>query len=555
MVGNDGVVGVALFMGGNTVPNRAVVQVAGDAYSVPAAVLLEEFRRGGPCQLLLLRYTQALITQISQTAVCNRLHSVEQRLCRWLLLTHDRIESAELLLTQEFIANMLGGRRESVTRAARRLQEAGLIRYVRGHITVLDRQGLEAASCECYRVVRTSSNGCFGRRRRCGGRSAAAPAGSAGWRSTRGRATRDNQASSSRLAPLDARAEHDQAPKRPACAGASPTTATATSRSTCAARSRSSMGYSTRDAGRGRSSASPTRASGFNNCHRHFPELIEAVKRGVLAAGGLPLEFPTDLAGRGVPQPDQHDVPQPDGDGHRGDDPRPADGRGGADRRLRQDRAGAADGRGLGRRAGDPARRRADDDRPLPRRAARRLHRLPPLLGEATAPARSTPSEIDEVEGNLATTAGTCAVMGTASTMACIAEALGMTLPGTRRHPRGARRPPARRRGDRRARRCALAASRSDAERRSSPRRRSRTRCACCWRSAARPTRIIHLTAIAGRVGVAIDLRRANELSRRDAGAGRPEADRASTTWRTSSPPAASARCCASCSRCCISTA
>jgi len=155
LVGNDGVVGIALFMGGNTVPNRAVAQVAGDAFSVPAAVLLEEFRRGGQCQLMLLRYTQALITQISQTAVCNRLHSVEQRLCRWLLLTHDRVQSAELLLTQEFIANMLGGRRESVAKAAGRLQKAKLIRYVRGHITILDRQGLEAASCECYQVVKT----------------------------------------------------------------------------------------------------------------------------------------------------------------------------------------------------------------------------------------------------------------------------------------------------------------------------------------------------------------------------------------------------------------
>ncbi len=144
LVGNDGIVGIALFMGGNTVPNRAV-----------APTLLEEFRRGGPCQLLLLRYTQALITQISQTAVCNRLHAVEQRLCRWLLLTHDRVRSAELLLTQEFIANMLGGRRESVTKAARRLQKAGLIRYVRGYITILDRKGLEAASCECYQVVKT----------------------------------------------------------------------------------------------------------------------------------------------------------------------------------------------------------------------------------------------------------------------------------------------------------------------------------------------------------------------------------------------------------------
>jgi CRP-like cAMP-binding protein len=155
LVGNDGVVGIALFMGGNTVPNRAVVQVAGDAFRVHAPVIQEEFKLGGPCQMLLLRYTQALITQISQTAVCNRLHTVEQRLCRWLLLTHDRVESAELRLTQEFIANMLGGRRESVTKAARHLQAAGLIRYVRGHITILDRQGLEAASCECYQVVKT----------------------------------------------------------------------------------------------------------------------------------------------------------------------------------------------------------------------------------------------------------------------------------------------------------------------------------------------------------------------------------------------------------------
>src|SRR5947209_13567393 len=122
-------------------------------------VLQAQCARGGPLQQVLLCYTQALITQISQTAVCNRLHSVEQRLCRWLLLTHDRVRSAELLLTQEFIANMLGGRRESVTKAAGRLQQAGLIRYVRGHITILDRQGLEAASCDGYQAVKTGLDG------------------------------------------------------------------------------------------------------------------------------------------------------------------------------------------------------------------------------------------------------------------------------------------------------------------------------------------------------------------------------------------------------------
>jgi CRP-like cAMP-binding protein len=154
LVGNDGVVGIALFMGGNTMPNRAVVQVAGEAFRVLATVIQEEFQRGGPCQLLLLRYTQALITKISQTAVCNRLHTVEQRLCRWLLRIHDRVESAELRITQELIAKMLGGRREGVTRAAGHLQAAGLIRCVRGQITILDRQSLEAASCECYQVVK-----------------------------------------------------------------------------------------------------------------------------------------------------------------------------------------------------------------------------------------------------------------------------------------------------------------------------------------------------------------------------------------------------------------
>jgi CRP-like cAMP-binding protein len=155
LVGNEGVVGIALFMGGETTPNQAVAQVAGGAWRMKAQALLGEFRRGGPFQLALLRYTQALITQISQTAVCNRLHPVEKRLCRWLLLTRDRVPSDELLMTQEFIAHMLGVRREGVTAAAHHLQEAGLIRYTRGHITILDRKRLEAAVCECYGVVRT----------------------------------------------------------------------------------------------------------------------------------------------------------------------------------------------------------------------------------------------------------------------------------------------------------------------------------------------------------------------------------------------------------------
>ena len=155
LVGNEGVVGIALFMGGETTPNQAVAQVAGGAFRMKAQALLEEFRRGGAFQLALLRYTQALITQISQTAVCNRLHPVEKRLCRWLLLTHDRVRSDELFMTQEFIAHMLGVRREGVTAAAHHLQKAGLIRYARGHITILDRARLEAAVCECYGVVKT----------------------------------------------------------------------------------------------------------------------------------------------------------------------------------------------------------------------------------------------------------------------------------------------------------------------------------------------------------------------------------------------------------------
>jgi CRP-like cAMP-binding protein len=154
LTGNDGVVGIALFMGGGTMPNRAVVQSAGDAIRMKAKVLQDEFAIGGKFQHLLLRYTQALITQISQTAVCNRLHSVEQQLCRWLLLSHDRLKVDELIMTQELIADMLGVRREGVTVAAGHLQDAGAISYVRGHIKILDRQKLEETVCECYRVVK-----------------------------------------------------------------------------------------------------------------------------------------------------------------------------------------------------------------------------------------------------------------------------------------------------------------------------------------------------------------------------------------------------------------
>jgi CRP-like cAMP-binding protein len=154
VAGNDGVVGIALFMGGDSMPNRAVVQSAGSALRMKMKVLQDEFKRGGAFQRLLLRYTQALITQMSQTAVCNRHHTVEQQLCRWLLLIRDRLDSDELVMTQELIANMLGVRREGVTAAAGRLQDKGLIGYARGRIRVLDRRGLEAAVCECYRVVK-----------------------------------------------------------------------------------------------------------------------------------------------------------------------------------------------------------------------------------------------------------------------------------------------------------------------------------------------------------------------------------------------------------------
>lgn len=154
VVGNEGVVGVALFMGGATTPSRAVVQSAGHALRLPSQVLKDEFIRGGAMQHLLLRYTQALLTQMAQTAVCNRHHSLDQQLCRWLLLSLDRLQANELIMTQELIANMLGVRREGVTEAAGQLQKAGLIRYSRGRITVLDRPGLEARTCECYAVVK-----------------------------------------------------------------------------------------------------------------------------------------------------------------------------------------------------------------------------------------------------------------------------------------------------------------------------------------------------------------------------------------------------------------
>ncbi|MGR8998254.1 MAG: Crp/Fnr family transcriptional regulator [Gammaproteobacteria bacterium] len=153
-VGNEGVLGISLFMGGNTTTSLATVQTAGYAYRLKGRLMMEEFNRAGPLMRLMLRYTQALITQISQTAVCNRHHSIEQQLCRWLLLTIDRLPSTELTMTQELIAVMLGVRREGITEAAGNLQRAGLISYRRGHITVLDRSGLESRACECYQVVK-----------------------------------------------------------------------------------------------------------------------------------------------------------------------------------------------------------------------------------------------------------------------------------------------------------------------------------------------------------------------------------------------------------------
>ncbi len=154
VVGNEGIVGISLFMGGNSTPSRAVVQSGGKGYRLKAKFMKDEFDKAGPVTHLLLRYTQALITQMSQTAVCNRHHSLDEQLCRWLLLSLDRLPGNELVMTQELIANMLGVRRVGVTEAALKVQEAGLISYTRGRIKVLDRKGLEKRSCECYQVVK-----------------------------------------------------------------------------------------------------------------------------------------------------------------------------------------------------------------------------------------------------------------------------------------------------------------------------------------------------------------------------------------------------------------
>jgi len=154
VVGNEGIVGVSLFMGGGSTPSRALVQSAGHGYRLRAHLMQDEFNKAGTVLHLLLRYTQALITQMAQTAVCNRHHRLEQQLCRWLLLSLDRLQGNELIMTQELIANMLGVRREGVTESANKLQRIGLISYVRGHITVIDREGLEKRSCECYAVVK-----------------------------------------------------------------------------------------------------------------------------------------------------------------------------------------------------------------------------------------------------------------------------------------------------------------------------------------------------------------------------------------------------------------
>jgi len=158
VVGNEGVIGIAVFMGGESTPSRAVVQSAGSAYALPAQLLRSEFNAYSDMRLLLLRYTQALITQMAQTAVCNRHHSIDQQLCRWLLLSLDRLPSNRLIMTQELIANMLGVRREGVTESAGKLQDRGVIEYHRGQITVLDRPLLEKLSCECYAVVKKETD-------------------------------------------------------------------------------------------------------------------------------------------------------------------------------------------------------------------------------------------------------------------------------------------------------------------------------------------------------------------------------------------------------------
>ena len=160
VVGFEGLVGISIFMGGGSTPSRAVVQSGGSGYRMSAAVMKAEFERSGPVTHLLLRDTQALITQMAQTAVCNRHHSLDQQLCRWLLLSLDRLQSNQLVMTQELIANMLGVRREGVTEAALKLQKAGLISYARGHINVIDRPGLEEQTCECYDVVKKNTTGC-----------------------------------------------------------------------------------------------------------------------------------------------------------------------------------------------------------------------------------------------------------------------------------------------------------------------------------------------------------------------------------------------------------
>ena len=160
VVGNEGLVGVAIFMGGESTPSRAIVQSAGHAFRLPAKLLMDEFNRHGELLQLMLRYTQALLTQMAQTAVCNRHHTIDQQLCRWLLLSLDRLPSNQLTMTQELIANMLGVRREGVTEAAGKLQRLGVIEYSRGHITVLDRPQLEHLSCECYAVVNARPTAC-----------------------------------------------------------------------------------------------------------------------------------------------------------------------------------------------------------------------------------------------------------------------------------------------------------------------------------------------------------------------------------------------------------